>query len=69
MSDRQTTVRLPDTLHERLRREVSISRTPANSIIIDAVRRALDERDSMRADAARRDPPSDVSWIEMEAGR
>lgn len=48
MSERQTTVRMPDALHERLRREVSVSRTPANAIIIDAIRRELNERDFQR---------------------
>ncbi len=52
MSERQTTVRMPDALHERLRREVSVSRTPANAIMVDAIRRELDEREAGRADGS-----------------
>jgi len=45
----QTTVRMPVEMHERLRREAFDSRTPANAIIVEAVREYLNDRAELAA--------------------
>lgn len=49
MSRHALTLRLPEALAERLRREAFDTRTPANTIMVDALRRELDQRDRARS--------------------
>lgn len=46
-------MRLPVDLHDRLRREAYETRTPANVIMVDAIRRELDTRDRSKREEGR----------------